>query len=297
MSSASLVSDAARRGCFASPSVLLFVLASAATTSGCFHAGVGPRTADVLPAGGVAGGAMITLASFAPGKFGTERGNTAQRGPMSPMLIMGALMQNVSGFVRVGATDHVELQTNLGFQEIAFGARVGVLQERDADSLSVAMGAMACYRPSAWGEGPLFRADAFGGRATLDVSRWVSDSAAIVINPTVSFGPEGHAITANRKAPCRGFGSPGCGEYGPAPYAYALRHEIRLTVPVGTALQMDGNTLLTGGIAPYYTPRAGTLEDFKCSACDAATHRPFEENWGFHFVVGAEDGAPPHGQR
>ena len=262
--------------------------------SGCFHAGVTPRTGDVLPAGAVAGGVTVSLGTFAPGKFGGSSGNSGQRGPVSPMAIMGFYMQNAQGFLRVGVADRWELEMSLGAQEFALGTRAGIWQEDDGDDVSVALAGAAYYRPTWWGDADVFRADTFGARLGFDTSRRLGD-VAIVWNPAVSFGPESHAAEMEYDTPCGGFGGEGCGEYGPSAYAFVMRRELRVHSAIGIAIPLtmpdtDAPTQLVLGAVPYLNAWTSDPLENTCLACDDASHRDLVEDWGVHFVARLEAG-------
>jgi hypothetical protein len=249
-----------------------------------------PRTGDVLRSGGVAGGVAMDIAGYAPGRFGTESGNTAQRGPVSPLVFMAVMMQNLRGMLRIGVADGVEAETQFGYQELALGARLALLQEAEGGAASVAFAATGTYRPTAWGDGPIFARDGFGARAGFDVSRHVSDGAALDWNPYVSYGPEAHVMGAKRDQPCEGFGGENCGEYGPDAYAYALRREVRIESSFGATFDAADESRVSVGLVPYYTAWAARPTQLVCKACDDAAHAPFVEDWGVHLVFAGDFG-------
>ncbi len=255
---------------------------------GCFHAGAFPRSGETLGGGSIGAGARFTIGSYAPGSIDGERGNTAQRATPSPAAILGFGMQLVQGYLTVGLTDRVELEAGVGGNELTLGGRVGLLSEEEGDPMSMALSVTGTIRPMFLGNRSLFDPVGFGVRAAVDLGRDLGDGTVLVASPTISYGPEAHAMAADRAPPCGGFGSEGCGEYGPGPYAYVLRRELRLQLPIGVVLRTeDPDTVdATFGLVPYYTPVVGETLDRDCVGCEESDYDTLVEDFGIHFVAG-----------
>lgn len=114
----------------------------------------------------------ITLGSYAPGSFGTEQGNTAQRATPSPTSFFLFGMQLMQIYLTVGVTDCVELEAAAGFSELALGTRVGMMSERRGDPFSAAIALTGTFR--------LVSDDGLGARASLDLGRDLGGGTLLV---------------------------------------------------------------------------------------------------------------------
>ena len=285
---------------------LLLSLALSLALSGCFTAGVLPRTGDISEPGQVHINANFTVATIERGDVQFESGSTYERNtgtrylphPLGWLIIH--YLNSVAAF-RWAATDDIEFGFILGVQEQGLELRYGLLDEDRGAPLSIAASIAPVYRP-------MMRSDTLGVRAQLDFSSRRIGRAVPLLNLAVSYGPEAHAsgVPGAEANQCGSFGDPGCSEYGPGQQLSFLRQEVRVTTVLGLAIQQRDNeyrtecnaageclpseyvSYLTGtavivSVAPYFTPWS-ELTEVDCLGCST---RPvdLDADFGVHLNV------------
>lgn len=273
---------------------LTCLLAAPLLSAGCFHAGIRPRTADVLSAGEVAGGVNFTVVTIETGEVELDDGDTVEgfsgwRGLLHPLIAIYSEVLDSQGYLRVGFADGAEVGLLLGPQELGAEVRAAILDEDHADSVSMAASAAATWRPFMDSEQPYFRAG-------VDLSSRF-EQVVPVGGLYASFGPETHAVSVpNRLYPdCQGFGQPGCGEYGPRGHFLYTRNEFRLQGTLGMSFRFTDKSYytaeriklsghrLTFGIVPYATLWSEPSK-YECVECTFGAGR-FESDWGMSITV------------
>ncbi|AWV90424.1 hypothetical protein [Bradymonas sediminis] len=262
--------------------------------SGCFHAGVRPRSADVLDAGQVSAGVNLTLATLEGAQVKTADGEefsgfSGMRSMMHPLVAIYAAALDSQGYVRVGFADGAEAGVLFGYQELGAEVRAAVLDEDRGDGLSMAASAGATWRPFMDMKTPHFRAGVdLSSRFKRVIPIW---------GLYATFGPETHAVAlpSDIKEECDGFGSPGCGEFGPQSHFLYTRREFRLQSTMGMSVRFaDGHAgtweprrirghRLTFGVVPYASLWSDSTK-FECVECRMA-EGDFRSDFGMHITV------------
>lgn len=204
----------------------LFALAALvlAPSAGCIHSTLQPKPADVLDRGETGLMVNFNVAGYARGQVDDMAPRySILNHPMDPITILfGFLYNNLTLELRHAFIDDLEVGAVLGFQKLGGAVRYGVLQQDRGDALSLAAEVAGGWRP--WSKGPW-------GRAGVDVSHTAGQTHPF-LNAYVTYGRELHAI-ARRDYTCRGFGQPGCSEYGPPLHFLIRRDELRLHGSIG----------------------------------------------------------------
>jgi hypothetical protein len=265
--------------------MVVATLAVSAVT-GCFNAGLTPRTGDVLGPGEVGGGASFTLFAFAPGEVGladgdSASGNTAQRGKPHALAYLAPHVMNTQAWLNVGVVERLQLGVSAGMQQLGGELRVALADEDENEPVSAALGVAGMWRPFADLGGPWLG-------LTLDVSRRFGQTA-LFVNHGLSFGPEEHAVglAPRQERQCGSFGEEGCGEYSAPRQFRVTRRELRASFAVGAAFRVPdtGGTWVVSAV-PYVTVWSAEEMALECFGCSYLEPVAFEEGWGVHFVLG-----------
>ena len=79
-------------------------------------------------------------------------------------------------------------------------------------------------------------------------------------------------------------------EFGGGPYVYAVRNELRLSVPLGVAIAADaakrGRFIL--GVVPYVIPWSSSFPRERCIECGNATAGGVAASYGASLALGYE---------
>lgn len=265
----------------------LLVLVALAT--GCFNAGVTPRTGDLLAPGEVGGGGILTVITYAPGEIAladgdTATGNSGQRALVHPIAWLAPHVMNTQGWLRVGVTRAVEVGFALGMQQLGGELRFGLSDEDRGDVFSSALGFAGMWRPWADADGPWLA-------LSLDTSRRFG-LASLLFDLHVTYGPEDHAmgIEARQGRECGSFGEEGCGEYGPPRHFAVSQGELRASAALGVAFdpEVEGPQVilaLTPYVVAWQDPDNVVYDCVGCSYLDPVA---LDEDFGVSLVLGLE---------
>jgi len=172
-------------------------------------------------------------------------------------------------------------EMGLMFPYLRLGAemRCAILDETRGWFASLAGSVAAAYLPLRGGPWV---------RAGFDLSRRFKKRFAPLLNLYVTYGPAAHAVTLpGDKVPYEGGAEEG-------PWAYALRDEVRLEIPVGMAIQVKTKSYSSFGadvffgVVPHLTLWSGEPASLQCHNCVGVETTGFEEDFGISIVLGYE---------
>jgi hypothetical protein len=258
----------------------------AACVSGCLP-GAFPRTAEVAKPGEFAltisasagtleqeEATVRATPSAAPGK---QRSVLALPYGFDPNMLFGGWVGMIEVSARMGLFAPCEGALDASLLRPGLEMRCMLVRESRVTPVSIAMSTGVFY--STFGGGPW-------GRAGVDVSRWLGDVAPL-FGVYMSAGPERHGFkidvppvdTTNVYD-----------EFGGGPYVYAVRNELRLSVPLGVAIAADSarRGRFVVGVVPYVIPWASSFPRERCIECGDATAGGVVASYGASLALGYE---------
>ncbi|MCA9565227.1 MAG: hypothetical protein KC561_17135 [Myxococcales bacterium] len=259
---------------------LLFCL-----VSGCFNAGVTPRTGDLLPQGQFGGGGTIAVATVAPvdvthSSGVRDSGNGGNRVLLHPLLSLALPLISTQAGLRYGALDWLEIVATLGYLQMGGGVRLGILQERRGQGVSLALALESMWRPSA-------KLNGAWSSTSLELSRTFGRVSPFV-DIAASYGPEDYAFFGSKA-------SSGCedgscyDEYGPGAHYRISRRELRLHSVVGIEINTHEEIPeMVFAIQPYFTLYSDDdSAALVCENCGSTEVADFESaGWGVSLTLG-----------
>lgn len=269
----------------AAPAAAIALVAMACGAVACTPA-VAPRSGRVLEPGGFAVEFRATPAAGAPATVELEKltghsvevdGNSAARFVVPTLAWFGPWMWLEYGF-RFGLFEPCELGLDYGMMQLGAEARCGLLDDRDGDPVSLAVGAAALYQAAHLESGWL-------GRLSTDLGLPLGRSGwSLIAGFAVQYGAHGHAMTLDEGDVDEKFleDSDDFLFAGPPPWAYLERRELRLTGHLGATLDFEDGA---GGLTLAVVPWGSAWVDSeplasRCFGCDFLTPRALTERWG-----------------
>lgn len=253
------------------------ICALAALATGCLPAAF-PRTADIAPPGEFAIAISANAGTLEPMQatvrpsaearsLETQHGLLALPYGFDPMMSFGGWVGMIELSARLGLFDPCEGALQASLLRPGLEMRCRLVRESARTPVSIAVSSGVFY--STFGGGPW-------GRVGVDVSRWLGEWAPI-FGAYLSAGPERHGFKIDI-APQNTDNV--YDEFGGGPYVYAVRKELRLSLPIGVAYSSDKKSRYIVGVVPYMIPWTSAFARERCIECGDADANGLVASYG-----------------
>lgn len=238
----------------------------ALAAAGCLYNAVQPRTAELVPGGGVGVNLNLDVYHYAPaevtladGRSGEANGALREH-PTEELLILLPLLNSTFN-LQIGLTDSVEIDPVISISQLGVDLRFAALSQRRGQAFALSPSVAALWRPWAQLEGYLVRAG-------LDASYRISATVPF-LDVYLSYGSEEHALSLSELGTTCDPGDPDC---EPSSLRmHVTRPEMRMNVAAGFEVQVGREestvTGLTIAATLYRSLRNEDFSDVECVDC------------------------------